>query len=249
MTTATAEQIDRVVINSLGECYHHITKDGEQESIPLGSGGIAVTDVACKVLTAEQFEIWQDHDTDHPDFTGLDAFVSGAITWQFKQDAFVDMPPPVFDFYVRTSKALDLNDGRMRVWGERDGMHADAEEHIWLVTEFRHFTDDRPGAVRFWKELELLATGGYAMRTFDEGSELEKSWKDGVNGYVSDGPTTDANAIYGPNHGRPYRQVEFYKDITSLTRERHWFGKFIEERRLMARRTDAVWPMAGVGVV
>lgn len=76
---------------------------------------------------------------------------------------------------------------------------------IELSTEFDNWVEDN----RFWMSLHSLADmlGAYLDLREDD-QFLNKSWADSLEIY------TDDNAMYGPNHGRPRRQMALVRDLT-----------------------------------
>lgn len=237
MTTTTAPL--RIVVDALGEIYRQV--DGKGSDGHYGDDTISLRHVAENYLSKEQLEIWLAHEG--PKAAALDRHVQEMARTHMFHELFKTAPLPVYDFVSRTYRLQGLNDSRCRVWGEKLGEGFDSEEHIWLVTELRQYTDT-DSTERWWIQVEEAAQPLYEVVTIDSGREMEQSW-----GAEQSRPFTDENAHYGPNHGRPYRQVEFRRDIVEISGHRNSLDHLREEIRKLTCCTERFWRDAGVNVV
>lgn len=235
----------RIVINSLGECYRQC---GQQDD-PCGSNSINIAMMAKKVLTSEDDAVWSQFKSQTPEWKVIDGYLRRCIQHQFQEDAYNEMPLPVYGFYNVVGELQSGNDGQFRVWGEMHGETFKSKQHIWLVTEFMSFVDNKG----FWKKLRAQAKeSGCTLRTMYTSPHLDKRWEVGVNGHKKGNPLTDKTAIIGKNHGRSERQVEFRVDLAEGVEPFDLAGlqeKYKIFRSKMEVDTQWAWELAGVGVL
>lgn len=115
-----------------------------------------------------------------------------------------------------------LNDGRFRINGRRG--------HILVCTEFKFFDDETEirdlvyqAAAQMFAQVEIM----------DAGLELDHFSKD--NGMTWE---------YGPNHDRPYHQLELSVEVTGRSQKS---TKVIIKR--FQEATQAAWDRGGVSVI
>lgn len=229
----------QLVVNSLGELIRQNVENGKYREADNGynSGCMSVSHVAKSVLTTEQHKVWSTFQGDEAD--ALNRYVSECCNHKFVTDAFEEMPLPVFDFYQRVTNLQTLNEGRFRVYGRKMGESFDAEEKIILVTEFQHWMDDEA----FWEHVnQVAAENDCEINVMHEDKHLDHSWRTDDDGNKID-------ERYGENHGRMERQVEFYIDITEISKSRHAIFDLLQQIERMTEITKDLWNEAGVGVL
>ena len=138
------------------------------------------------------------------------AFVSSCPEWFIGDDVFdgeaKDAPYICRAFFRKMERFQNAkHDGRFRTYGE---LRPDGSECIVLVTEFREFDSE----TEFWKQVEEVQAATKAhLWIMDEGYEIDHSWK---SQYAKGNRVGEK---LGPNHGRPYKQVELSWRIESMT--------------------------------
>jgi hypothetical protein len=158
------------------------------------------------------------------------------VQHQFCTDAYEDLSLAEFDFYCEIGDMQRVNNSRFRIWGEMHADNFDAERRrAWLVTEFLWWLD-------YWTKLdELAAKCACEVHAVYEEPHVDQCWpaelvKTGVD-------LTDENAVFGENHGRPERQVEFRCNVYGCTEQS-------VRRRIteLADWTEELWRKSGVSV-
>lgn len=133
-------------------------------------------------------------------------------------------------FVKKVCRFQDATDfGRFRAYGEL----RNRTENIVVVTEFKEFIDDE---LDFWEQLaELVRKIKAHYWVMDETTHNDHS--------TTDYGTPKQKEYYGPDHGRPTRQVELSWAVQDLT--------IPQVKRLIERlkkQTQKLWRYAGVGV-
>lgn len=134
-----------------------------------------------------------------------------------------------------------IEDGRFRVYG---GIKTTGTQEINLVTEFCNWVDQKD----FWKTLDRLKRETKARLWVMKESERSNHYSppQGIEGEVINPdrePTELGPWVFGPNHGRMEKQVEFSWKVTSMNLDQ--LRAFKEE---MAKATQEIWDTQGVCV-
>ncbi len=164
------------------------------------------------------------------------AFASSCPEWFIGEEVFngtVDQAPADLQPFFRKMEAFQnaVLDGRFRTYGE---LRRNGSECIVLVTEFKEFDSE----TEFWKQVEIVQQRTNAhLWIMQEDYEIEHSWQ-----------SNDANGNrigekFGPNHGRPFKQIELSWRIEAMTP-----ALVVKLSELMAEATAPLWEAAGVGV-
>jgi len=164
------------------------------------------------------------------------AFVSSCPEWFIGHDAFDGMleqvPQEFKSFFQKMAKCQELvHNDRFRCYGEvrQDGSHC-----MVLVTEFKQFTAE----TWFWQKLEAVKQATEAhLWVMDDEYEIEHSW----SGEDAEGNRT--GETFGPNHGRPFMQVELSWRIEKLS-----YNEIVALSERMSVATQEIWDSCGVGV-
>lgn len=146
-------------------------------------------------------------------------------------DSETNNVPKEFDaFFGKMDRCQQtVHNSRFRCYGE---VRPDNSHCMVLVTEFREFKDNE----EFWRNLEAVqrATEAHVWIMEDDVENERYAEYDG-GGLVGE--------TYGPNHGRPFMQVELSWRIEKLS--------YVEIKELSDRMdvaTHKLWESAGVGV-
>jgi len=212
---------------------------------------VNVCDCAREALSEDDYEAWVEHGEDRD---ALEDRVQDAVDHEFARQLRTELTINEFKLQDEIGKLQAVNDGRWRVYGGMKGKDEhDALKHasINLVTEVYQYTDDKNASCReedlgvscaeFWQRLEALAKElGAEVYPFDDGVESEHSWR--TTG-APDYEKIPGSDNYGPNHGRPYKQVEIVWEIK---------GKSLEEVQAMIAelnpKLEEIWQTSGVNV-
>jgi len=164
------------------------------------------------------------------------AFVSSCPEWFINDEVFegrVEEAPenlqPFFQKMEEIQRAV-LN-GRFRTYGE---LRPDGSECIVLVTEFKEY-DENPNFLEQVANIQQ-ATNAH-LWIMEENYEIEHSWR---------GTDEKGNRIeerFGPNHGKPYKQIELSWRVEDKTPEQ--IRLFADQ---LAKNTESLWKSTGVGV-
>jgi hypothetical protein len=227
----------RFVVTAIGELVR-CTDPEENKDRWLG-GGVNIGSLAAEVLTPEDYDVFAQFDRENAKWRAVNRYVQQCVDHQFYVDAYEDLSLAEFDFYCDICELQRVNCGRFRIWGEMHADNLDAAGHFaWLVTEFRWWVDDK----EYWPQLDDLAGKcSCEAHLLHEGPHVDQCWpaelvKTGVD-------LTDENAVFGENHGRPERQVEFRCNVYGCTEQS-------VRRRIteLADWTEELWRKSGVSV-
>lgn len=164
------------------------------------------------------------------------AFVSSYPEWFIGLEPFdgviEEVPVEFRSFFQKMDRCQEMSEchnGRFRCYGE---VRPDDSHCMVLVTEFREFKDNE----EFWEKLEAVrhVTSAH-LWVMDDDTEIEHYGQ-----YDGGGLTGES---FGPNHGRPFYQVELSWRIEKLA-----YSQIKELALRMAAATEELWELKGVGV-
>ena len=236
--SAESKTYYRFVVTALGEPVR-CTDPEEKQDQWLGGGGINVGSVAIEVLSPMDYDIFAQFDRSNPEWKAINRYVQQCVQHQFCTDAYEDLSLAEFDFYCEIGDLQRVNNSRFRIWGEMHADNLDAAGHFaWLVTEFRWWVDDK----EYWPQLdELAGKCSCEVQVLHEGPHVAQRWPAELVKTRVD--LTDENAVFGKNHGRQERQVEFRCNVYGCDEQS-------VRRRIaeLADWTEEAWRISGVSV-
>ena len=201
------------IINNLGECYREYPDSGGKSTYVMGD------------INVSELRVRLGREPSEQDFTD-----------EFHRLADERLDAHERALYRKVTELQQANNGRFRVYGWLTKAHEGArpKRHMTLVTEFKHWTSDRP----FWAKLRALAKQQkMTLRTIDRSQHLDQTGH-------HDPKTGKIVWKTGPDHGRMTRQVEMAMELPANVT----LHGVIDRMMHLAYYTHELWCQAGVGV-